>query len=407
MQIKSTVQTSIKTLLRPFWMGSARKETRLENRIQPLKTAIDQLDYRLSAFLLEVERQMGDLNRRFDGFHTRIDELYDRIHRISEQMIEADISSVPILVRDLGLTPTYLTANLTYPIFNPSVAWLKREIIFVSRSTNLLVRNGKFCGYASPPHKSVNIFHHYDAKLNPIGNHMLNDELLRLKCKAAEYGIEDLRLFSWKDKLWAIATGVHASATALDYGGIATSQLLIQFDEWRVVDFIELPSPVAARFEKNWIPLVKDDRLFIIYSFEPMVIYEFRHGKMDLLLGPQPEGLEFPPPEGREFPIRGSTPLIRYGENYIGLVHFDRQPNGGARNYFHKFIVLNNDFEVLEMSRGFSFQRTGVEFACGLIKYDGNLLVSYGLSDSASVFSVLPTEQLSQWVISLTNGYDV
>lgn len=80
------------------------------------------------------------------------------------------------------------------------------------------------------------------------------------------------------------------------------------------------------------------------------------------------------PTEGSEFAVRGGTPLIPWRGNYVGLVHSQLIRN--KRYYSHNFIVLNADFETLEMNRPFYFRRIGIEYACGLIKYKEDLLVS-------------------------------
>jgi hypothetical protein len=144
--------------------------------------------------------------------------------------------------------------------------------------------------------------------------------------------------------------------------------------------------------EKSWIPMVKDGRLFIVYSFDPIVVYEYLDGAIVLRLGL--------PEQARAFVVRGGTQLIPWRGNFVGLVH-SRVPHPNKLYYTHAFVVLDDKFELVEMSEPFFLQRRGLEFACGLIEFNGDLLVSYGVSDRAAAFCILPFKPISQWVVSL------
>lgn len=370
----------VRQTLRSSFLGGLKKMVRAAARgtYFILRPFLRPVLWRLRHFLLgPIEGRLGAIEGRLDA--------------IQRRLVEVDISTTPVLVRDLGVTPTYLTHNLTYPIFNPSVVRLKDEILFVSRSSNHSFGRELrrvISSNTTEPRYTVNIFHRYDSDLNLIGSEMLDDELLRHKCKAAEYGIEDIRLFTWRNALWGIAAAVHGASN----GDVAVSQLLVRLDRCKVVDFVELSSPNKARWEKNWVPLVKEDRLFIIYSFEPMVVYEYLDRKIVPVRGS--------PSEGKEFSVSGGTPLIHLRGYYVGLAH-SYQGDSHRRHITHNIVVLNDNFEIVEMSCPFFLQRKGIEFACGLIEYRQDLLVSYGISDSASAFCVLPSKRLAQWVVSM------
>lgn len=350
---------------------------RLYDRLFPLRKLSADLHQRIG----EAE---GRLETRLNEVQNALDARLRDIHTLG---VEAQISTTPVLMHELNIAPIYLKNTQEHPIFNPSATRFRDQIIFISRCSNFLGRDDRIGTYASLPHHTVNVIHRYDASLNLIDMDIVDDELLRRTCPAAECGIEDLRLFVWKDALWAVAAGIrHLSERTL-----AVSQLLVRFESNRIVDFILCDSPTDARFEKNWIPIVRDEELFVIYRFRPMVIYEYEDGALKLIKGD--------PLDQQEFSARGGTQFVRWGKNFIGLVHSPPNFHESKIYYTHRFVVINDAFEILEFSRPFFIQRRGIEFACGLTEYGGDLLLSYGVSDRAAAFCILPSSKLSRWVV--------
>lgn len=357
MHLKSVLKAEVRALIRPLWRP---------------------VSWRMSRHVLTAT---AEINGRLNELDQRIQQLHGRLDLLS-------LSSTPALADHCHARPAYLAHRMPYPIFNPGVIRWNDEILFVSRCSNLLVRDDSYYVYGSKPHDTANVFHRYSERLEVIESHLLDDRLLRKNCRAAECGIEDLRLFSWQGALWAIGAGVR-----VDDMGFLVSQILIRIDQWKIVEFIELNSPVGARREKNWIPLVRDDKLFLIYCFDPLIVFEYREGRLLPVTGA--------PAAGSELRMRGGTPLLGWGEYYVGIVHAPLKIIDGKGYLLHHFIVLNENFELIEVSRPFHFQRLGVEFACGLIEFKGDLLVSYGVSDRGAAFAVFPIQRLAEWVVSL------
>ncbi len=319
------------------------------------------------------------------AFQRRIEELQLRLNEFSGIRVSSlEMARLPVLTQEFGLTPRYLSHDPEHPVFNPGVAKWGGEIVFVSQRAASLCPGGRARDCTSQPRNTVNLIHRYDEDLNPIGTHLLDDSLIR---SAAPYGIEDLRLFAWKGSLWAVAGRVAPPATDLP-----VTQMLIRLDGWRVAGFHAFSSPNGHIHEKNWVPLVKDDRLFLIYSFEPFAVYEYTGGGLELVRGS--------PGQERGFPVRGSSPFIPWREHFAGLTHSVTRI-GGKLYYSHAFVVLDDEFAPVEASESFFIQHRGVEYVGGLIEYKGDLLVSYGVPDRAAAFCILPYSKVSQLVASM------
>lgn len=137
---------------------------------------------------------------------------------------------------------------------------------------------------------------------------------------------------------------------------------------------------------------MKDDRLFLIYSFEPFAVYEYTGGGLELVRGS--------PGQERGFPVRGSSPFIPWKEHFAGLTHSVTRI-GEKLYYFHALVVLDDEFAPVEESESFFIQHRGVEFVGGLIEYKGDLLVSYSVPDRGAAFCILPYSKVAQWVASV------
>jgi hypothetical protein len=90
---------------------------------------------------------------------------------------------------------------------------------------------------------------------------------------------------------------------------------------------------------------------------------------------------------------------VPWGDRLISVAHFERLQVGKKVYYTHAFVILTKQFEIFDISEPFFIQRRGREFACGLTEYNGDLLLAYGINQSAA-FCKLPVSQLSRWIRS-------
>ena len=320
------------------------------------------------------------------GCSNQMATLLEARDRHERMLQDIRLHSAPILIRDERLTTNYLKTTVANPIFNPSVVAYRGEFVFMSRSSSLRKIRDNFSYYASSPHDTINVIHRLDKRLDLVSHTVLDDSLLRSSCASAQYGLEDSRLFAWGEKLWAIGAGVSPGPG----GGLCVTQILVRIDDCKIVEFFELPSPNGMP-EKNWIPYVKDDRLFFVYSFSPMIVYEFNDGRIHLQFSLKQNDAE-------TFSIRGGTPFVPWRGGLIGVVH--TAPALLDKYYYqHMFVALDSNLNVLDVGEPWFIQKRGIEFACGLTEFNGNLLLSYGVSDRASAYCVLPASLIDRWVL--------
>ena len=215
-------------------------------------------------------------------------------------------------------------------------------------------------------------------------------------------GYEDVRAFILDNKLYMLAN-------TFAYNELHSQMCLIKFN----LDQIDLekdeiissqnvlllnPSLNENKSQKNWMPLIKDEKLFLIYSINPMTIYECNvdNGNINLIFK---DNINQSVPTN----LRGSSNLVEYYSTkfnkkvYICVCHIKR-----ITFYTHLFIILDNySFKVLAISDEFIIDNNSLKFSkffCINSIYniqfissillspekDNNLIVFYGENDKVS-----------------------
>ena len=86
--------------------------------------------------------------------------------------------------------------------------------------------------------------------------------------------------------------------------------------------------------------------------------------------------------------LRGGSQIIPYGDYRFCLVHETYLTNSEAGRkdgvYRHRFIVWDNEWNIVKVSQQFSFLNASVEFAVGMCEYGNDYLMTFGFQDNAA-----------------------
>jgi len=153
--------------------------------------------------------------------------------------------------------------------------------------------------------------------------------------------------------------------------------------------------------EKNWTPFIHNNKLHLIYNINPLEVLEFDPDTgMCNLISKQPMR-EMKKWLWGDF-LGGGTPLIRRGNEYVGLFHsfvneYPGRPN--VRSYYAGVYTMSVEppFRLLRISkkplmipvpdehldlRGpDACWRPNCVYPCGMIEKNGKIYVSYGWQD--------------------------
>ena len=271
--------------------------------------------------------------------------------------------------------------------FNPSIMLSNEgEYWMAVRSSNYVLMSN---GHASLTAEQKIRNKLYLVRLNPddwtfdentlkeIDTKRLRNDIIR--------GVEDPRLF-WDGENYCI------TATFLERTVPIARLCKITLESLESANAVSLEiyeSP-TGKVEKNWMPIVgtKD----FIYRHDGLI----RNGEYE----------EIPAPESATL-FRGGTQVLPIDKkSSIGVIHqlhykiyATMSPSTfGAhqsiRQYTHRFVKYNSNYEITHMSPRFLFLDNGIEFAAGLAEYKDKYVISLGRSDIATVMATIDKQKV-------------
>lgn len=197
-------------------------------------------------------------------------------------------------------------------------------------------------------------------------------------------GFDDPRPFIWRGSLWCVSSARQVNPDA------RPDMVLARIDDsdrerpilkdWRV-----LKSGVPPRWEKNWMPMVDEDKLSFIYTLDPTRI----------LSAAGDEILNEPADIAAETFLGGSQ-AVPYEAGWLSVIHefewVDRK-----RRYFHRFVWLDKGLRLRRFSRRFYMIAAGYEFVAGLTWDHQNqmLLISFSVNDRELYLATVSPAELS------------
>ncbi|WP_448564751.1 glycosyltransferase [Trichothermofontia sp.] len=231
-------------------------------------------------------------------------------------------------------------------------------------------------------------------------------------------GYEDMQLLKIQDQLWGLAAVRMTNAKNLNEMAMcrlsphpsppvsppqftenqdfAGNQARLYIDKVLILRGYE-----DEKHQKNWMPLIFKDELYLIYQMEPLTILKpnletghcdrVHESRIELNLGQ----------------YRGGSQLIEYEDGYLTLIHEMLWQNN-RRYYFHRFVYLKHQrpladcqypqLEVAEISPLFYLKEKSVEYVCGLSMTPDrqSLLISFGVNDRDAYLATVPTRSLNQ-----------
>jgi len=167
---------------------------------------------------------------------------------------------------------------------------------------------------------------------------------------------EDPRLVFFNNKLYIVFICI--SVYPQLYRGIGISE----FDHWNPV-YLRVRNMPFNLIEKNWAPFIKDDELYFVYSYDPLMIIKYDlnlEGFCDIVF--LQKGVVLPIDTSLPAILRGGSNLIHYKDNYyIGGCH-SRLCYKDRFNYFTHIILLNvENWEIVYVSKPIMYKYDGIE----------------------------------------------
>ncbi len=237
------------------------------------------------------------------------------------------------------------------------------------------------------------ITHNILCKLNPITFDIVDSKLIDTSNLDVEplwefVGLEDGRLVEWDNKLFL--TGVRRDTTTNGQGRMELSELLISDSNVTEISRqrIPAPSPNDSYCEKNWMPIIDKPYCYVKWTNPTEVVeYSPTTKECNTIFLSKYQNLNTKD-------LRGGSQVIKYGNYYLAIVHevalFSSETSRKNAIYTHRFVVWDDNWNLVDMSEDFSFMDGKLEFSCGLTYYNNSFLISFGFQDNAAFILSVP-----------------
>ena len=293
--------------------------------------------------------------------------------------------------------------KLDVPIINnyicssPAIIKYNNKIIVNLRYVNYRIQpDGSYMMYEGDSFlhhndvKTLNGLIYMDNKYNILTNVSIFNEKLENTPTFATHikGLEDIRLFEFKNK-------IHYIATTREYSYCNTNRIIMGEYDITTMKFknnVCLYPPHETYCEKNWIPLpTNNDTLLFIYEWHPLQIGKLdKNNKLEIIIkNNMPSFFKH---------YRGSTNFCEYEGQLWCITHGVKYTT--PRKYYHQFVVLDkNTYKLIKYSIPFYFNNFSIEYTVGLLIDDTHVVILFSQNDKDASLLKIKINKIHKYFI--------
>lgn len=212
----------------------------------------------------------------------------------------------------------------------------------------------------------------------------LNSDIIKYQYSVK--GIEDIRLFEYKDNLYFIGNSREATSDNSPKMVLGEYNL----NKQKVEKLVLLYGYEDNKCQKNWSPFIYEGKLLLLYSFDPLIILEPNLETGECKIYKKQET------KYNYSMLRGGSQGFYVNEDLYFITHEVVFSDG--RLYFHRFVKMSNDLEIEKVSYPFFFNNWGVEYVAGATynKENNNILISWGSNDKNANLTTINIDDISR-----------
>ena len=348
------------------------------NNIHELELSlnIDLSIYRLDKPILCIYREYRDENNKY-----KKNEIYDKLYKKKDIYLYPSIKSKNRIEFTRKKTKNIMNENYLFYSGTPHIIELPDNKYLINIryvDYNISNKNVSINNY-----KTLNSRFIVNENIKKISDEIFLEEDFEKQKNYVFMGLEDIRIFNFKDNFYYIATNYDNTRNL----GLMSSGLYIMDDNKYVLDRnIILPkmydTDIIKKWEKNWSFVNYKDKLCIVYNWFPLQIGEINYilSTMDII------EIKYNIPEFFK-DSRGSTPGYIYNNEIWFILHKALYGNN-IKNYQHFFAVFDLDMNLLRYSELFKFENNDIEFCTSLIVKQTEIILGYSLFDNQSIIAI-------------------
>lgn len=208
-------------------------------------------------------------------------------------------------------------------------------------------------------------------------------------------GLEDARIFKWNDKLYT--SGVRRDLDKVGTGRMELCEILVSETSVKEIsrNRIAPPNDPNSYCEKNWMPVIDRPYAYVKWS-NPTEVVEVNLQDNTSKTVSLSESISLP----RD--LRGGSQVVRVGNYYLACTHevelFNSEVGRKDAIYHHRFILWDNNFNIIHTSKEFNFMNGHVEFCVGMCTHGSDILISFGFQDNAAYILKIPQKIVEQFI---------
>lgn len=196
-------------------------------------------------------------------------------------------------------------------------------------------------------------------------------------------GLEDARIVRWDGNLYIC--GVRRDLDDVGTGRMELSEIQISENGVKEIKQYRIPTPVDMNSycEKNWMPILDMPFHFVKWTNGTEIVkYNIESNTTEQVILKDWKNIDC-------IDLRGGSQVIPFETGYhIALNHetflFKSPQDRKDGTYRHRFIVWDDNWNIIKVSPRFSFLNAEVEFAVGMCKYGNDYLITFGFQDNAA-----------------------
>lgn len=195
-------------------------------------------------------------------------------------------------------------------------------------------------------------------------------------------GLEDARIVRWDGKLYIC--GVRRDLDTIGTGRMELSEIEITDSGVKEISRHRIPAPGDDKeyCNKNWMPILDMPYHFVKWTNGTNIVrYDIRKDTTESVIQKEWKDINC-------IDLRGGSQIIPFGDYRICLTHetFLYQSPAGRKDgdYKHRFIVWDKEWNIVKVSKRFSFMNAEIEFAVGMCEYKNDYLMTFGFQDNAA-----------------------
>ena len=288
------------------------------------------------------------------------------------------------ILNDITNIKTHLTFNCDYNINNINVKFYSCNFSFVKEEDNYLV-NFRCVNYLNITSLkfnginefiTINVMVRYDKDFNVLDKVILSPNFDLLNKKNAFVGVEDIRLFKYKNDI-LFTGGVAFDKYRSHNNGIMCGNYL-EYAEKK--ETYVTPYQHRQTIEKNWVYFENGDELYLIYHWSPLTICKLVDNELVKI-----KEINFKLLNG----MRGSSSGIKYNSEIWFITHTSHN-----RSFEHYFVIFDLDMKLLRVSEPFKFENYTCEYCmCFHIEND-RFFIGYSINDNSSILNIYNVNDL-------------